>query len=537
MTVVARILLQALPAPSPSPTPAFGTNLISVAFFCSTMIWGPAIVAAVIAVLPNPRGRYNDAFRWIALVPTAFLLVVNLIVYSNFQTFGTALQFEEKYAWLPALGVSYHLGLDGLGMAVLVLSSFIGSAAVVASWNVRTRVRAYFALLLLLQAAINGVIVSQDAFLFALFMTATILPAGLLLLGWGGPNRMRASARLIGYWGVGAVALWFGVLLLYGSTGGVGFDLAVLLRATPPLAAQITACVALLIAACCWLPIVPFHGWARDALAEAPPGVAVLLVGATRLGGYLLLRIVISGEHNAAVKLGSTMAGLAAATALYAGVLAIAEIRARGDLRRAAATIALVPGAVTLLAVAGETPMAFDGAIFTLYAGGLAAALLVGAFATLAERAETRSLAVLGGVGLRAPILFWIAILGALAVLGFPGFASYLVGIMTVIGSIRNEPGGTFGVLAGLILAAGAVAALLWRVGFAPPTGERALATETDIPQRLYLSGLVVALIWVGVLPSGPKVAGVPIFDPGFVNVMNATTSTQADAYSVPVKP
>jgi len=537
MNHITRILLEGIVPPTPSPTPpAFGTNLISVAFFCSTMIWGPALLALLIATLPNPRERYNDTFRNIALLTTIGMLIVNLLTYSNFQTFGAALQYEEKVPWLPGLGVIYHLGLDGMGMGVLMLSSIVGVAAVLGSWNVRTRVRSYFSLLLLLQGCVNGVIVSHDAFVDALFLSAAVLPAGLLVTGWGGPARARAGARLVGYWGLGAAAFWAAIFVLWSGTGSASFDLDVLLRATPALGVQVAAGALLLVTAATWLPLFPFHGWARDALSEATPGVTVLLVGsASRLGGYLLLRIFVLGEHNGAVRLGSAMAGLAVATALYAGVLALAQLRARGDLRRIAATLALLPGAVTLLAIAGETPMAILGAIFALYAGGLAAALLVSAAATTAERAETRSLAVLGGIGLRAPILAWIVILGGLAVLGMPGFASYLAWLTTLLGSIRTEPGGTFGVAVGMVLCGAAVAGLFWRVLFAPPTGERATVTESTIPERLYLSVLVTALIWVGIVPSGPKVAGVPIFDPGYANVANSSTTTEADQYAIPV--
>jgi NADH-quinone oxidoreductase subunit M len=537
MNPILHLFLEAPIPPSPSPTPApFGTNLVPVAFFCSTMIWAPVILAAVIATLPNPRGRNDSAMRWIALWTMVGLLVINLLTYSNFQTFGSALQYEEKLPWLPALGVTYHLGLDGMGMGVLLLSSIVGLAAVLASWNVRIRVRSYFALLLLLQACVNAVISSHDAFVSALFLSAAVVPAGLLVTGWGGPARARAGARLFGYLGLGAAAFWASMLVLWSATGSGSFDLDVMLKAAPPLGAQVVAGALLLVTAATWLPIFPLHGWARDALSESTPGVALILAGsATRLGGYLLLRILIVGEHDGAVRMGSSMAGLAVATALYAGVLAIAEVRARSDLRRVAATLAMLPGAITLLAISGQSPMAFIGAIFALYAGGLAAALLVAAAATTSERAETRSLAVLGGIGLRAPVLTWIVILAGFAVLGFPGFASYLAWLMTLLGSIRNEPGGTFGVLAGLVLCGAAVAALLWRVLFAPPTGERIAATESTLTERLYLSVLVTALIWVGIVPSGPKVAGVPIFDPGYVNVTNASTTTEADPYAVPV--
>jgi proton-translocating NADH-quinone oxidoreductase chain M len=529
------VLLEALPTTSPSPVPAFGANLISVSFLCSTMIWAPVLAAFLVATLPNPRNRYDGALRWIAFWTLTGLLVVNLFTYFQFQTFGTAVQFEEKAAWLPRLGVTYHLGLDGLGMGVLLLSSIVGAVAVVASWGVRTRVRAYYVLLLLLQAAVNGVIVSRDLFVLGLFLSAAVLPATLLVLGWGGPARARAGARLLGYWGAGSLALWIAIFTIYAAVHGSSFDLDDVFRGSIPMPQAIVAGVAVLVAAACWLPIVPFHGWFRDAVAESPAGVAVLITGsATRLGPYVLLRILFLGQHDAAVKLGAALSGLAAATAIYAGVLALIELRARGDVRRAAAALAMLPGAVTVIAVAGQTPLAFTGAVLTLYGGGLAAALLVGAAITVSDRAETRSLAAIGGIGLRAPVLGWLAVLAVLAVLGFPGFASFLGTLLTFMGAIRNEPGGTFGVVVGLAVGAAAAAGLVGRIVFGPPAGEGPAVTESTLTERTYLVALVVALLWVGIVPSGPKLAGVPILDPGFVNVANATTSSEAGAYAVP---
>jgi NADH:ubiquinone oxidoreductase subunit 4 (subunit M) len=326
------------------------------------------------------------------------------------------------------------------------------------------------------------------------------------------------------------------VLLLYAGTGGAGFDLDTLDKAHLTLPAQMAVGVAVLVAAACFLGIAPLHGGLRTALSEAPVGVAVQLAGiVSRLGALLLLRLLLVANSGAALKLGSALSGLAVATAIYAGVLALAQLRASGDVRRLGALLALLPGAVTLLAIAGESPLAFDGAIFTIFTGGLAAALLVGGLATASDRAESRSLQALGGAGVRAPVLTWLLVLGALGVLGFPGFGSYLGALMTFFGSIRNEPGGTFGVLAGLILGAAALAGLLWRVAFGPPPPDAQPVSEATIPERWYLAGLATALIWVGVVPSGPKVAGVPILDPGFVNVMNASTSDQAAPYAVPV--
>ena len=522
--------------PSPSPSPTLGANLFTGAYVCSVMIWSPLVMAVITAVLPDLRGRYDRVPFWIAFWTAMGVLILNFLAYFQFETFGTVLQLEEKQQWLPGIGVGYHLGLDGTGMCLLLLSSIVSLAAVVASWPVRTRTRAYFVLMLFLQAAVNGVVCSRDLFVTALFLSAAVIPAGLLVLGWSGAARERAGARLLGYWGLGAAAVWLAVLVLYAGAGGAGFDMDVLSKTSLPVQGQLVSGIAALAGAACFLGIVPLHGGLKVALAEAPRGVALLLAGSvSRLGALVLMRIVLLCEPSAAGRLAAPMAGLAAATALYAGILALAEIRARGDVRRAGALLALLPGAVTLMAIAGETPLAYDGAIFAMFAGGLAAALLVVVLATATESSQSRSLSGLGGTGQRAPILTWLIVLAALGLLGFPGFGSYLAGLMTVLGSIHNQPAGTIGVLLGLMLGAVALGTLVWAIAFGPPAPDAPPPREIDIQERWYLAVLVTGLIWVGVVPSGPKVANVPLLDQGFVNVMNASTSDQAAPYVLPV--
>jgi NADH-quinone oxidoreductase subunit M len=521
------------PSPSASPTPLpFGAGIFGFSFLLSTIVWVPVLGAIGVALLPSPRARYDRYLQLIAFWVNMFLLGLAVIAYSQFQLFSSGPQYEEKIAWLPAFGIGYHLGVDGIGTTLLLMSQLVGVIAVVASTGVRDRVREYYVLLLLTQTAVNGFIAAQDAFLLVLFWGAAVVPLVLLVGGWGGFRRLPAAWRLFGYWSLGTFFLLAGVLVLYGSGGGASFDLGVLTKATFSPRVQVIAGAFFVLAACTRLPLLPFQGWARDVYSEAPVGVSVLVAGvATRMGGFLLLRMLIAGLHDGARLLGPFIAFLAVATALYAGAAALrgADIRVRG------AYLALIPGAVTMLAVSALTPLSLVGAVLSLWSGGLAAALTVGVCWVLSERAQSRSVEMLAGLAPRMPRLSWLLVLACLALLGLPGLASFPAEAMTFFGSFRTQPAGAAGLIAGLVLAGIAVAWLLSRVLFGPPRQGAPGVTDAALHEVWFLGLLAGALLWVGLVPSGPKLAGVPLFlDPGMVNVMNASIGDLAAPYAGP---
>ena len=184
-----------------------------------------------------------------------------------------------------------------------------------------------------------------------------------------------------------------------------------------------------------------------------------------------------------------------------------------------------------MLGVSALTPLALDGAVFSIFAGGLATALLVGAAATLSHRAETGSLSILAGVAVRMPKLAWLLVLGGAAVLGLPFLGTFPAEVMIVLGSFQSQPWAVFATGAGLILAAGALGWLFYRALFGAPNPEAALAGDASLSEAWYLGLLAGALLWIGILPSGPKLGGVPFFDPGVANVVNAATSDLAAPY------
>jgi NADH-quinone oxidoreductase subunit M len=530
------IFILALPNPSPTAIGVPGAGIFSQPFLLSLMVWAPAVVAVAIAVMPNPRGRYDTLMKQIAFFTNLGVGFLLFIAYNQFQNYLPTAQFEEKQPWLPAIGVTYHLGVDGPGMLMLVLSTIVGIASVLGSLGVRERVRSYFALLLLTQAAVNGAVVARDMFVLILFWSAAAIPIAVLVMGWGGPRRAGATWRLLGYWGLGTVALIVGTLALYSFTGSKSFDMDTLLKTSINPRMQLVVGLLMLVAAATRLPVFPLHGWIRDVTAEAPVGVALIVMGATsRLGAYLLLRTLIAAEPAAGHLLSPLLAVLAALTVGYAALAALRSL----DVRHVGGYLAMIPGGITMLGFAAVSPLSIAGSVLSLFAGGLAAALIVGVCAIISERAQTRSLLVLGGLAPRMPNMAWLLIIAALALLGVPVLSSFTAELMTFFGAFKTQPIGAFAVAAGLAVAAVALAKLLYRVLFSAPNPDAPGVSDASLSETWFLGLLAGALLWVGLFPSGPKIPGtdVPLFDPGLVNQMSAGLSEMASPYTLPAPP
>jgi NADH-quinone oxidoreductase subunit M len=414
---------------------------------------------------------------------------------------------------------------------MLLLSGLVGLVSVLASFGIRERVRSYFCLLLLTEACVNGAVVAHDMFVLLLFWGSAAIPIALLVLGWGGPRREAATWRLVGYWGLGTIALLVATMALYSATGGKSFDMDILLKAPLSPRAQVAIGAAVIVAAATRLPLFPFHGWARDVYSEAPVGVSIVVAGAaTRLGAYVLLRVLVAAEPVGAQLLSPILAVLAAATVIYAGLVVLRVT----DLRSVSAYLAMVPGGITVLGLAALSPLAIGGSVLSLFSGGLATALIVGVCATLVERAQSGSLHVLRGLAPRMPILTWITVFGVLGLLGVPLMASFPAEAMTFFGSFKNQPVGAFAVAAGLAVVAASLAVILHRVLLGSPNPDAPGVSDASLGERWFLGVLAGALLWVGVFPAGPKLPGTdtPIFDPGLVNAMAAGITEMASPYA-----
>jgi NADH-quinone oxidoreductase subunit M len=471
----------------------------------SALIWTTAATMLILVVLPDRTDEQRGRLRLVALAGAAIplLLATFGLNYQIGQDFiGGTTSFEEQRPWLTALPLvsNYHLGVDGISLPLLLLSTLLFVIAMIASWRVVAQLRLYLILMLLMETGVNGVLCSMDYLVLLLFWGMQVLPAFLLVAMGGGAQRMRAAWRQLGFASVGMALLAATALLL-----------AVKVNASPPTfdfvrdnAVSLSRGIGSLgfwlsfVGFALTLPVVPVHTWARDALAEATTPVAVLLRGTVMtLGAYGLMRVTLTAFPDASHRFGLVMVVVAVITALWGAVAALGQ----DDLRRLLAYGAVGQMGMVLLAIASASAIALNGAVLMLVADGLAGALLLLLAGAVQDRTRTRSIARMGGLAWQMPKLAALWVLGGLAVIGLPFLACFVAELMIFTGSFPVHRAATVIVMAGTLITTGYVLWTMQRVFFGPSREAFARLRDATTLELAYLLPLAIAVVILGLLP------------------------------------
>lgn len=478
---------------------ATSTNLPTL--LLSGIVWTPLIGGAALLLTPAALESQRGRLRTGALVATGLTAVFAVFMWYGFAGQGGTLAFEEDHSWLKAIGASYHLGVDGIGMALLLASAVLFFVAVLASHRIREGAKVYFVLLLWMETGLNGAFATRDYLFLIVFWAMPLLPAFLLIGGsWGKEaRRVHAAWKFLGFGLVSAGLLLTGVLILVTRAPSLTFDMATLhdISLKEPAATLVFWLFAL--AAAIPLAAFPLHAWLGDTLAEAPPPIGAVVAGVwTMLGGYGWYRIVLgqfpAQLHHARL----IIVAAAVASTAWAAFLSLNE----HDLRRLAGWTAMARGGMILLAVGSATPVALNGGVLLMVAGGLASALLLLTAGVVGERAGTHHMGALTGLAERTPRLAVMAGLGALAALGLPGLGTFGGELLVLMGAYPQERVATVLVLVGAVILA---AVLLWSVErtFFGPIGEaHQRIRDASAIDLTYGITLVGALALLGIFPS-----------------------------------
>jgi NAD(P)H-quinone oxidoreductase subunit 4 len=459
----------------------------------NALIWGPFLAAAIIAFWPSKPNAAR--LRVSAGVVSLALLVVAIVLACSFNPFIPGFQVETIVSWLPRLGLSYHLALDGLSLPLLLLNSLITVLVIYASSPSLSRPQLYYSLLLLISGGVNGAFLAQDLILFFLFYEVELVPLFLLISIWGGTRRGYAGTKFLIYTAVSGALVFLGFIGLVALTGADSFDYNPTLSTQLPLTQQVGLLTILLIAFGIKVPIVPLHTWLPDAHVEASTPVSMILAGVLlKLGTYGILRFGLGLFPAAWHLLSPWLAAIAVVSTLYGALNAIVQ----QDMKKLVAYSSIGHMGYIILALAAGTPLSLLGSVAQMVSHGLISALLFLLVGFVYSRTGTRDLRVLQGLltperGL--PLVGSLMILGVMASSGLPGMMGFIAEFMIFRGSFLTFPVMTLLCMVGTGLTSVYFLLLVNRAFFGRLTEQFAHMERVRLWE--HLPGLVLALLIV----------------------------------------
>ena len=460
----------------------------------------PLVAGLLLTLLPEGR---PVLVRTLAAVAALVQLALGLLVWRQ-------LPVALTLNWLPKLGLSLDLALDGLSMPLVLLTALLTAMAVLASPADQSRPRLYYPLLLATNLGVTGAFLAHNALLFVLAFELVLIPTTLLVAIWGGERRAAAAVRFLLYGAVSGLSLLGGVLAFgwlgqgaAGADAAVSFSFDALASAPLPPGAQAWVLVLLLLGFGLKLPVVPLHGWQPLSYSEAPAPVVMLLGGVvSKLGAYGLLRFGVGLLPDAWTSFSPWIAAAGAVSAVYGALNAIAAT----DIRRLMAYSSLGHMGLLVLALAAATPMSLQGAVAQVIAHGLIVALLFACVGLIERKTGTSQIAELSGLlnpirGL--PFTMGLLLLALMAAAGIPGLAGFPAELLVFEGSWTVFPRATLVCLAASGFTAVYAVRLFNRVGFGRLDNARADWQGTRWGERLPALVLTALVLLTGLWPAG----------------------------------
>ena len=484
------------------------------------------VAGAILLLLIGSRNR--ALVRATALIFSAASLALTLLVWLHFDSTSGALQFQERHTWIPALNVDYHVGIDGLGLLMLLLTSIVVPIGIAASWDIQTRDSLYFALILLLQACMVGSFTALNFFHFFLYWELSLIPAFFLIKLWGGSRAGQAATQFLVYTMVGSVAMLLSFLAIFLTTGQFEFtDLAALAQSGQLMPAVVTKLawhhfppqqVAMILFAGAFLgfavkvPLVPFHTWLPPAYTEAPSGTTAILTGAmSKMGVYGFLRILLPIFGPQMQQVLTPLLWLTVATIVLSAYAALAQ----KDLKRIFAYSSInhlgycLLAAFAVLKSTGADPglttekyAAMDGVFLQMLNHALTAATLFWFVALIEKRTGgIRGLDDFGGLRRIAPVFTGLMGIAIFSSLGLPGLNGFVSEFLIFKGTFPLVTWATSVSVLGLLATAIFLLGILQRV-FSGPVNEKWLAfADLTTVERATLAAPIALMFVLGLYP------------------------------------
>jgi NADH-quinone oxidoreductase subunit M len=477
----------------------------------SLTIFFPLVGVLALFAVSKENSR---AIKLTGLLTTLLTFVISLFLYLRFDPGASMFQFKEYVVWIAGLNISYFVGIDGISLLLILLTTFLTPLALLGTWNsIHHRIREYTMMILLLEVGMVGVFASLDLFLFYVFWEAMLIPMYFIIGIWGGPDRVYAAVKFFLFTLFGSLLMLVAILALgvYASTlpGGYFTTNLIQLYAAAPrmtLTLQTWMFLAFALSFAIKVPLFPLHTWLPDAHVQAPTAGSVLLAGVLlKMGTYGFIRFCLPLFPNAAIKFAPLMGILAVIGIIYGALVAMVQT----DLKKLVAYSSVSHLGFVVLGIFAMTEEGMQGAVIQMVNHGLSTGALFLIVGMIYDRAHTRMIADFGGLAKLMPVFATFFMIVSLSSIGLPGLNGFVGEFLILLGSFESTVLGThaFAIFAasGVILAA---VYLLWayqRVIFGKVRegglyGGHVLS-DLNVREVVSLAAIVVFIVWIGVYP------------------------------------
>ena len=462
----------------------------------SWMIAVPFLGIATLAFVQN-----QEWIRRVALASTLLNFGLSLLLWSGFDFTKQGMQFVERMQWMPTFNIQYAVGVDGISILLVVLTTLLCPLCVLCSWTaITTRVRAFMMLILLVEGAMIVVFTALDIFLFFMLWEITMIPMYFMIILWGGPDRIAAGIKFVLYSLTGSLLLLVGILGLY-LEGGHTFDIVALTNHTYSSDVQFWIFLAFFLAFAIKIPMLPFHTWLPDAHAEAPTAGSVLLAGVLlKMGGYGFLRFCLPMFPEAAAQFAPFILWLSIAAIIYGGYMALAQ----SDLKKLIAYSSISHMGFVTLGIFVFNSQGIQGAILQMFNHGITTGALFLAVGQLYDRTHNRDISAYGGLHKTMPRFVTLFCLFSIASFGLPGTCNFIGEFLVLIGTSFKSFVMVLLAMVGIVLAAAYMLWMLQRVALGEPNTKAAsLLPDLSHRELATVIPLAVLVLWIGLYP-GP---------------------------------
>jgi NADH-quinone oxidoreductase subunit M len=472
------------------------------AHILSVTVFLPLVGLAIL--LLGGRLLSDNAARWTALITALATFVVSLGVLGRFDPSIAGFQMVERATWVKSIGLQYLVGIDGISLWMVLLSTFLFPVAILASWRIEKDVRLYMGAMLGLETAVLGTFLMLDLLLFFLFFEAMLVPMYLLIGGWGGERRIYAAVKFFLYTMAGSAFLLVATLYLATQAGhglgGVTFDVRTLMSTAHglPVVTARWLFLAFFVAFAVKVPVFPLHTWLPDAHTEAPTAGSVLLAGVLlKVGTYGLIRFNLTLFPEAAKYFATFVSVLAVIGIIYGAVVALIQT----DIKRLVAYSSVSHLGFVVLGIFAFTQQSMTGGVLQMVNHGLATGALFLLVGMVYERTHTRDLAKMGGLASVMPWLTGAFLFAVLASVGLPGLNSFVGEFLVIVGTFAVSH--WFGALASVAVILAAIY-LLWsyqRMAYGPVHEEHEGLPDVSLREVAVLVPVLALLLVFGVYP------------------------------------